>query len=87
MNEHIASRDWHTRARVRVLEKTTSHTTEIPWRYRTFRPGEELEMLQWGRKDRPVDRNVWWTSFDVDGAHIISADAVEVVQILDEVLP
>src|SRR6266566_4347669 len=81
-----AARDWYTRALVRVKEPTTKRSVD-PYREYTFRVGEELEMVQWGRDGRPVKREAWWTSFDIDGALIIEADKVEVVKILDEITP
>lgn len=85
MAEQIASRDWHTRAIVRILEMAMTRSPEGG--ERDFHVGEELEMVQWGREGRPVNRNSWWTSFDIDGAHIIKASKVEVVRVLDEVAP
>lgn len=83
--EHIATRDWHTRARVRIKETITKHSPEGG--EHTFSAGEELEMLQWGRAGRTVMRDSWWSSFDIDGAFILKASEVEVVEILDETLP
>ncbi len=85
MSQQIANRDWHTRARVRILKERASYTPAHT--VRTFRPGEELEMIQWGRAGREVDRSRWWTSYDLDGAHIIDADKVEVIEVIDEVAP
>ncbi len=82
----IASHDWHRRALVRVKEMTMKRSVD-PYREYTFHLGEEIEMVQWGRADRPVIRDTWWTSFDIDGAFIIEASKVEVVKILDEKLP
>ncbi len=82
----VASRDWHTRARVRVLETTVKHSVD-PWVERKFHAGEELEMVMWGRAGRPIRRDAWWTSFDIDGALIIEASKVEVVEILEEEQP
>ncbi len=82
----IASRDWHTRAHVRITAEVSSHSVD-PWIHRTFHVGEELEMLQWGRKGRPVKRDSWWTSYDIDGAHIVKAENVEVIEVLEETQP
>jgi len=30
------------------------------------------------------DRDLWWTDFDVDLAHVLPADAVAVVRVLEE---
>jgi hypothetical protein len=81
-----AGRDWHTRARVRLLTDHECHSVD-PCRERRFELGEELMMVQWGRGGRPVDRGGSWTSFDIDGAFIVSAEKVEVLEILDEVSP
>ena len=85
-NEQIAVRDWHTRAIVRVVTQSGSNSVD-PQGTRIFRVGEEIEMVQWGNEGRPVLRDTWWDSFDIDGAHIIRASNVEVVKVLDEVLP
>lgn len=82
----VAQRDWHTHARVRVRQQVGAGSVDPPGG-RIFRAGEVYEMFQWGLKGRPAWRNTWWDSFDIDGAHIIDADAVEVIEILDEVSP
>ncbi len=84
--EEQATHDWYRRALVRVKEMTTKRSVE-PYREHTFRAGEVLEMVQWGRAGRPVKRDSWWTSFDIDGALIIEASKVEIVKIIDETLP
>lgn len=86
MSEQIAARDWYTRAIVRILETTTCGSVD-PWASRTFRAGEEVEMIQWGNANRPVIRDAWWTSFDIDGAFIIKDSKVEVIKVLAEVKP
>jgi hypothetical protein len=85
-DEQAADRDWHTRAIVRVKETVTKRSVD-PYREHTFHAGEELEMIQWGRAGRPVRRDSWWTSYDIDGALIIEAGSVEIVKIVDETLP
>lgn len=85
MSEQIAMRDWYTRARVRILETTMVGSPEGG--KHTFLKGYEQEMIQWGIAGREVRRDAWWTSFDIDGAYIIRADRVEVLEVLDEVLP
>ncbi len=86
MSQEIASRDWHTRARVRIKKKVTTRSvnpfTEVQWLQ-----GFELVMVQWGRAGREVERDSWWTSFDIDGAHIIDAANVEVIEVIDEIAP
>lgn len=82
----VAQRDWHTRARVRIREDVSAHSFD-PFSPRHFRAGEELVMLQWGRAGNTVKRDLWWTSYDIDNAFLIPADAVEVLEVLDEVNP
>ena len=86
MTEPVASRDWHTRARVRILKTTHKHSPDN-WSGHTFQAGEELEMVQWGRAGRPVTRDSWWTSYDIDGALILNTDEVEVIRIIEETSP
>ncbi len=83
--EKQAIRDWHTRAWVRILETMTKRSPEGG--EHTFQSGDVLVMFQWGRAGRSVDRSVWWTSYDIDGAFIILADKVEIIEILEEVSP
>ena len=86
MADELASQDWYRRAIVRVKERVTKRSVD-PYQEHTFHVGEELEMVQWGCAGRPVRRDSWWTSFDIDGALIIEASKVEVVKILDEKSP
>jgi hypothetical protein len=80
--EQHAGRDWHTRALVRIKE--TTHTGSPEGGTHTFHAGQEVEMVQWGRAGREVNRGAWWTSFDIDGAFIIKAKNVEVIKIIEE---
>jgi hypothetical protein len=79
-----ATRDWFRRASVRILEDVTCHNTAF--QRHTYTRGQEVEMLQWGRAGRPVDR-AWWSDFDIDLAFIIESDKVEIVRILEEKTP
>ena len=81
----IAANDWHTAAEVEVTETVDTHNAIGGTR--TFTAGERLVMHQWGRAGRPVDRDVWWTSYDIDAAHIVPAGHVRVTRILDETYP
>jgi hypothetical protein len=81
-----AERDWSTRARVRIITPVGAANVD-PRGSRSFTPGEELEMIQWGRAGRSVDRSAWWTSTDIDGAFIIGAEHVEVLEIIKEKAP
>jgi hypothetical protein len=82
----IAVQDWHARAIVRILETTTCGSVD-PSGTRTFRKGEEVELIQWGNAGSPVKRDAWWTNFDIDGAFIIKDSKVEVIKVLAEVSP
>ncbi|MEU2134917.1 hypothetical protein [Streptomyces sp. NPDC018352] len=83
----VAVREWHTRARVRILADYDAGAVDPPVR-RRFCAGEELVLIRWGRAGRPVRADeAWWTSADIDGAHIVPAEHVEVLDVLDEVSP
>ncbi len=66
---------------------TTECGSVSPSLSRTFHKGEEVEMIQWGNADRPITRDAWWDSFDIDGAFIIKSSKVEVIKVLEEVKP
>jgi hypothetical protein len=83
--ELVATRKWKTKARIRVLVDHSSRSLE-PAGTRKFRAGEECIMFQWGRAGPPIKRD-WWDSFDIDGAHIIPAEKVQVAEVLEEVDP
>ncbi|MDM4723357.1 hypothetical protein QTQ03_28545 [Micromonospora sp. WMMA1363] len=83
---HLAERDWWTLARVRIVRETTVGAVD-PMVDRTFRVGEELTMNQRGRAGDEVLRDCWWSSTDIDGAHIIDADCSEVIEILEDIPP
>jgi len=76
----VAEREWSTWARVRI-RATYRAGSVSPRDERRFEPGQELEMVQWGRAGRAVDRGAWWTSTDIDGAFIIPAEHVTVLEV------
>jgi hypothetical protein len=80
---HLAERDWYTEARVRIVKETTVGAVD-PRVDRTFRVGEIVTMNQSGHAGREVLRDTWWDSSDIDGAHIISADCAEIVEVLED---
>jgi hypothetical protein len=80
---HLAERDWWRLARVRITQETTVGSVD-PWTDRTFDVGEILTMNQQGYAGREVLRDCWWTSTDIDGAHIIDADVAEIVEVLED---
>jgi hypothetical protein len=47
-----------------------------------FHPGEELEMVQWGRPGDEIGMTPWWTSEDVDEAHMVPATKVKVLKVV-----
>lgn len=81
-----AVRDWHTRARVRVVVETTTGAPGDPWpaHGRRWKVGEEATLVQWGRAGQPVERESWWTSYDIDGAHILPATCVQVIEVIED---
>ena len=72
-----AERDWSRHARVRILADV--HKSAPTGRPVTYRAGQELQMHQNGRRGRAIDSD-WWTSSDIDGAHIFDPDEVEAVE-------
>ncbi|MDH6522593.1 hypothetical protein M2163_000897 [Streptomyces sp. SAI-135] len=80
---HLATTDWFVRARVRIRAEHHAHSLEQT--LRIFRPGEELEMVQWGRAGQEVDTDAWWTtSHYIPTAHIIPSHKIEVLEVLEE---
>ncbi|KAB1140686.1 hypothetical protein F7R91_35130 [Streptomyces luteolifulvus] len=82
----VAARDWFTRARVRILEEHRSTSVE-PLAIRIFRPGEEVQMVQWGPAGLEPETDMWLTSTDISAAHIIPADKVDVLEVLEAQSP
>jgi hypothetical protein len=80
----LAEREWWLRARVRILSTYPGGQPDM-WgnRERPPQPGEELQMLQTGRAGRRIDRDAWWTSSDIDGAVIIPAEHVLVLEVTE----
>jgi hypothetical protein len=76
----FAQRDWSLEARVRITGACGAASVD-PKATRLFTVGEELVMNQHGRAGRVVGRDSWWTSYDLDGAFIIDADKVEVLEV------
>jgi hypothetical protein len=76
-----ATHDWSIEALVRIVEEHGSASVS-PMLTRRFRIGEECVMVQWGVAGQAVDRDAWWTSFDIDGAFIVPAAKVEVVRFI-----
>lgn len=81
----IAQRHWHMRARVRIVSDYDASAVDPPIR-RRFAAGEELTLIRWGLAGRRID-DAWWTSQDIDGAHIVPSDHVEVLEVIEHVSP
>lgn len=81
--EKIADRDWYVRARVRILADCRVCAVDPPTT-RTFRAGDEVTLIRWGRAGRPVS-DKWWTCQDIDGAHIVPSEYAEILEVLDAV--
>lgn len=82
----VAAQDWFVRARVRMRGAHRSLSVE-PLAFKAFEFGEELEMVQWGRAGQRVGTSMWWTSRDLDPAHSVPAQKVEVLEVLEGRLP
>ena len=82
----VAEREWSTRARVRIRASYRAGSVS-PREGCRFEPGQELEMVQWGRAGRPVDRSAWWTSTDIDGAFIVPVEHVDVLEVIRDEPP
>ncbi|MFE0525065.1 hypothetical protein [Streptomyces sp. NPDC058954] len=82
----IAAHDWFVRAWVRIREE--HHANSLEWTLRVFRSGEELEMMQWGWAGQEIDTDAWWTTNQyIPAAHVVPANKVEVMEILEERRP
>lgn len=62
-------------ARVRVLETLTSGCSDPAFDDRTFRPGEIVHVVRW----ESVSDDVWFTSWDIDGAYDLPGRKIEVL--------
>lgn len=80
---HLAERDWWTLSRVRVVRQTRPSNIDLRDTV-TYEVGEVLVMNQHGRAGAEIDRRSWWSSNDADGGYGLSADAVEVVEVLED---
>ena len=80
----LAEREWWLRARVRILSTYPGGRAGVWWNGdRPPQPGEELQMRQGGRAGRRIDRDAWWTSSDIDGAVIVPAEHVLVLEVTE----
>ncbi len=69
------------RARVRVVADVEVGNVD-PGTGRKFRAGEEVDMILRGSAGKPLSAAAWWSSTDVDAAHILGTDDVEVLEML-----
>ncbi|MFD8560595.1 hypothetical protein ACFV1N_25260 [Streptosporangium canum] len=81
----IAERGWHTHAMVRLLREVSASSPEGGTGH--YATGRVMDLWQTGRAGEPVDRSYWTTSTDIDLMHFLPADAVTVIEVLDEVPP
>ncbi|MFJ8388584.1 hypothetical protein ACIQ9Q_29485 [Streptomyces sp. NPDC094438] len=72
---------WMIRGRVRIVADVKVGNVD-PGRHRQYRAGEELTMILRGQEGEPLSAASWWSSLDVDGAYILKADDVEVLEML-----
>ena len=81
-----AERDWGRCAVVRFVHdvEAAAPFDEAPTRYPT---GHRMRLWQSGRRGRPLDLRFWHTSLDIDETHFIPAEAVEVIEILEDTPP
>ncbi|MHB9856790.1 hypothetical protein [Streptomyces sp. YIM S03343] len=91
MSDHEARRgfagqDWFVRAHVRIRGSHRSASVD-PSVLRIFHPGEELEMMQWGQSGQQPDTCAWWTDKDLDAAHSVPGQEVEILEVLEGQLP
>ena len=82
----VAREDWFVRARVRFRAEYRCTSVE-PLALRIFKPGEELEMAQWGRAGEDAGAVLWWTSDDVYAALMVPGGQVEIVEVVEGQLP
>lgn len=72
------------RARVRIVRDISTRSVD-PGDAINWHAGEELVMFQWDRNPGlPPADHAWWTDFDIDGAHIIAAEHIQVLEVLEE---
>lgn len=82
----LAERSWFTEAKVRIVKGYRAGAV-APNTERRYLVGEEVQLIQWGRAGKEVDRDSWWTSMDIDGAYILPAEHVQVVEVLEDIPP
>ncbi|MGY3676563.1 hypothetical protein [Streptomyces sp. TE33382] len=81
----VARRDWHLRARVRIVRDYEAVAEDPPVLWR-FTLGEEYTLVQWGLAGQPV-RNDWWTSRNTHTAHVVPDHHVTVLRVIEETPP
>jgi hypothetical protein len=86
-NDPMARVITHRRALVRITREITTEAPGAPGRTHTWRVNDQHTLWQLSRRpavalDPATDR--WWTDFDIALAHILPADAVEVLEVLSQ---
>ncbi|MEU6260993.1 hypothetical protein [Streptomyces sp. NPDC047043] len=79
----LPAQGWFVRARVRIVREHQSISVD-PLELRIFRPYEELEMVQWGRAGDAIGTGPWWTTRQAQAAHIVPAEKVKVLEVLEQ---
>ncbi len=79
-----ADREWYLEARVQIIKACGA--SNVYGASKDFAVGQRLNMVRWGRAGRTVD-TAWWTSYDIDGAFIITDDHVRIINVTREVSP
>jgi hypothetical protein len=82
--EPRAGRDWWLRAEVCIKHEYAA--VSLTGETRMFAAGDKLELLQFGKKDQPVDRS-WWHLDDAAGHYMFPASVVDVVAVTDRQSP
>ncbi len=75
------------RARVRITRNLRTTRAGAPGHVCHWMAGTEVTLWQISERvggPADEDRDLWWTDFDVDLAHVLPADAVAVVRVLEE---
>jgi hypothetical protein len=67
------------RGRVRIA--ADAEVGNVTGGSRMYRAGEEVEMILRGQEGEPLSAAAWWSSTNVDGAYILAADQVQVLEL------
>lgn len=82
----MAERDWHAEALVELVEDVECGNGYDEDTVHTYRAGEQLRVWQRGPARRPIQVD-WWTGWDLQGAHLLPARSVRVLEQRDYQCP